>query len=131
MIGDEITLFKDAEEAWFWFIQAYDARQDGARITAHQGLYKRPCEPSDILKICERLRRHRRLDMNHFRIMRHYGQRMMAPDPSITKERFAHRLWIEAMDILGEVLVAKDICYPSLSAEIIDFKMKQEAMQSW
>jgi len=127
----EITLFQDVEEAWFWFMQAYDARQDGARIIANQGLYKRPCEPSDILKICERLRRHRRLDMNHFRIMRHYGQRQLAPDPTRLKEKTSFRIWFEAMKILGDVLVAKDICYPSLSAEIIDFTLRREAIQSW
>ncbi len=127
----EITLFQNTEEAWFWFIQAYDARQSGARITANLGLYKRPCEPSDILKICERLRRHRRLDMNHFRVMRHYGQRMIAPDASRPNEAMSARLWDEAMDILGDVLIAKKIVYPFMSAEIINFSDHREAMQSW
>jgi hypothetical protein len=89
---DAITLFDTAEEAWFWFMASYDARQAGARIKANEGLYKRPCEPSDILKICERLRRHRRLDMNHFRVLRHYGQRMIAPDPTRVKEVLSSRL---------------------------------------
>ena len=128
---EDITLFDSAEEAWFWFMQANNARQDGARIVANLGLYKRPCEPSDILKILERLRRHRRLDMHHFRVMRHYGERMMAPDPTRPREAMAARLWAEAMDILGDVLIAKDIVRPNLSAEIIYFHARREAMQQW
>jgi hypothetical protein len=130
-MGEEITLFDSAEEAWFWFMQANGARQDGARIAANLGLYKRPCEPSDILKILERLRRHRRLDMHHFRVMRHYGDRMIAPEPDRPREAIAARLWAEAMDILNDVLIAKDIVRPNLSAEIIHFQSRREAMQQW
>jgi len=130
-VDTNITLFESAEEAWFWFMQANDARQSGARISANLGLYKRPCEPSDILKILERLRRHRRLDMNHFRILRHYGERMIAPDNIRPREIMAARLWGEAMEILHDVFVAKDIVMPSLSAEIIHFQTRKEAMQSW
>ena len=130
-MDETVTLFDSAEEAWFWFMQANDARQSGARISANLGLYKRPCEPSDILKILERLRRHRRLDMHHFRILRHYGERMVAPEADRPREAMAARLWDEAMIVLNEVFIAKDIVYPSLSAEIINFQMKKEAMQSW
>jgi hypothetical protein len=130
-VGQEITLFYSAEEAWFWFIAAHQAGRDGARIRANEGVYKRPCEPSDILKICERLHRHRRLDMNHFRVMKHYGMRMVAPDDTHAREMLASRLWCEAMEILEEVLIAKDIVYPKLSAEIIDFELKRQAVQSW
>ncbi len=130
-MGEEITLFDSVEDAWFWFIQANDARQDGARIAANLGVYKRPCEPSDILKILERLRRHRRLDMHHFRVLRHYGERMVAPDKTRSREVLAARLWAEAMDVLNDVFIAKDIVRPNLSAEIINFQMKREAMQQW
>ena len=130
-MSDDITLFENAQEAWFWFIAATNARLDGARIQANQGLYRRPCEPSDILKILERLRRHRRLDMNHFRIMRHYGVRMLAPDPSRPKEFFAARLWDEAMDILQDVLIAKGIVMAMPSAQIIDFQTRLEGARAW
>ncbi len=130
-MADEVTLFDTAEEAWFWFMASYDARQDGARIRANEGLYKRPCEPSDILKVCERLRRHRRLDMNHFRVLRHYGQRMIAPDPTRVKEVLSSRLWDEAMGILTEVLIAKGIVYSMPSAQIIDFQSRAEVARSW
>ena len=127
----KITLFNTTEEAWFWFMQANRARQDGARITANQGSVIRPCEPSDILKILERLRRHRRLDMNHLRVMRHYGERMLVPDLYHAKEALSAKIWNEAMEILGEVLIAKDIVVPSLSAEIIDFNARLQAVSSW
>jgi hypothetical protein len=131
MVGTDVTLFTDAEEAWFWFINANKASRDGARIRANEGLYKRPCEPSDILKILERLHRHRRLNMHHFRIMKHYGQRGLVPDDTRPKEVLAARLWMEAMDVLGDVLLAKQIIYPPMTAEIINFKERQEAMAAW
>lgn len=127
-----ITLFASAEEAWFWFIQAQKARQSGAKISANQGTIIRPCEPADILKILHRLQRHRRLDMNHFRVMRHYGDRMLAPDPYHAREMTASSLWGEAMEILEDVLIAKDIVMPRLPCEIIDFNAKrQEASRTW
>jgi hypothetical protein len=130
-MGMNITLFISAEEAWFWFMQANKAKQDGARQSANQGDIIRPCEPSDILKILERLRRHRRLDMNHFRVMRHYGERMVAPDAHHAKEASSARIWKEAMGILGEVLVNKDIVMQSLSAEIIDFQQRRAVVSQW
>ena len=37
--------FPSAEEAWFWFIQAQEAKAAGARVRAGLGLTERPCEP--------------------------------------------------------------------------------------
>ena len=130
-MADNITPFESAEEAWFWFIQATHAKQDGARVRANEGLYKRPCEPTDIFKIIERLHRHRRLTMHHFRILRHYGVRLMAPDITRAKEVLASRMWDEAMEILTEVFISKKIVQRSFSAEIIDFQKKREAVHSW
>ena len=130
-MNSNITLFDSAEEVWFWFIAANEARRDGAKIVANQGLYKRPCEPSDVLKICERLYRHRRLDINHFRVLRHYGLRAISPDGDRPKEVLSFRLWGEAMDILEDVFISKGIVYPRLSAEVINFQERREAMLSW
>jgi len=127
-MSENLTLFHSAEETWFWFIQANEARQKGARITANLGLYRRPCEPSDIFKILDRLRRHRRLDMHHMRVLKYYGERMMAPDPTRAREHLASRLWDEAMDILESVFITKNIVTPSLPDNIIPFKSKQEAL---
>ncbi len=130
-MGDNFTLFDSAEEAWFWFIQATTAREAGARIRANEGLYKRPCEPTDIFKILERLHRHRRLNMHHFRILRHYGVRMVAPDITRATEVLASHLWDEAMAVMRDVFVAKGIVLPSLSAEIIDFQKRREGIAAW
>jgi len=131
MLDYHTTPFTNAEEAWFWFIQATKARADGARISANQGAVIRPCDPDDIMKILERLHRHRRLDMNHFRVMNHYGKRMIAPDPYHARESYSALIWKDAMAILSEILIAKNIVLPSLSAEIIDFQTKREAVPSW
>lgn len=107
------TMFDTAEEAWFWFILAQEARNAGARITAGLSLISRPCEPMDILKCVERLYRNRRLTMDHILVLRHYGKRHLPPDPVRIKEMRAHDLWIEALERLEPVLVGKGIvCAP-------------------
>ena len=104
--------FNDAQEAWFWFIQAQAAKNDGARFAAGQGLYPRPCEPIDILRILDSLYRQRRLQMDHLKVLRHYGRRQMAPDLRRTKETRAHEIWREALTIMEPVLERKGIILP-------------------
>jgi hypothetical protein len=106
---DDTQPFKNAEEAWFWFIQAQTARNEGAKIMAGAGLTPRPCEPVDIIKSLERLYRARLVTMDHVMILRHYGQRLMSPDPRRQKEARAHSLWREALERLEEILIAKRI----------------------
>ncbi len=106
---DNTTPFESAEEAWFWFILAQQARNEGARIRSGAGLVKRACEPIDILKILDRLYRNRILQRDHLLVLRHYGRRQIAPDPSYAKEARAHDLWMDAMDRIGEVLISKKL----------------------
>jgi hypothetical protein len=101
--------FGSVEEAWFWFIQAQQARNDGARFSMGQGLVPRPCEPLDILKVIDGLYRQRRLVMDHMMVLRHYGRRMMPPDARRVKEAVAAKLWGEAMDRMEPVLIRKGI----------------------
>ena len=101
--------FKNAVEAWFWFIQAQAARNDGARYTSGLSLYPRPCEPSDFLKILDRLYRNRILLRDHLLVLRHYGRRQMAPDNRRVKEAIAHNLWVEAFEKIEPVLIQKKI----------------------
>ena len=105
----DTTPFENAAEAWFWFMAAQDAKNDGAKFTAGAGLYKRPCEPVDILKVLDRLHRNRRLHRDHLLVLRHYGRRHMAPDPFRDKEKRSHYLWKEALERIEGVLVAKGI----------------------
>lgn len=104
--------FDTVEEAWFWFIMAQQARNDGARFIAGQTLTPRPCEPGDILKILDRLYRTRRLLRDHLLVLRHYGRRRMPPDPRRVKEMRAHKLWIEALERIEPVLIRKKILRP-------------------
>lgn len=101
--------FETAEDAWFWFILAQQARNDGARYTAGLSLTPRPCEPTDILKILDGLYRKRRLLRDHLLVLRHYGRRQMRPDPRRVKEALADKLWREAMECIEPILIRKGI----------------------
>lgn len=101
--------FSSVEEAWFWFIDANQARLDGARFTAARGNIRRPCEPVDILRILDRMYRTRRLCMDHLRVLRFYGVRQMPPEFWRKSEARAATLWREAMRALEPVLIAKGI----------------------
>ena len=105
----ECQPFDTAEDAWFWFITAYQAKHDGARISAGLSLTPRPCEPVDILKAVDRLYRNRRLIWDHMLVLRHYGQRQMPPDRFRPKEAKAAGLWREALNRLEDVLIRKNI----------------------
>ena len=105
----ECVAFNTPEELWFWFIEANQARLDGARYTAARGNVRRPCEPVDVLRILDRLYRSRRLMMDHFRVLRFYGERQMAPEAWRPSEARAATLWREAMRILEPVLIGKKI----------------------
>lgn len=107
--GQKTVPFECASEAWFWFILAQQARIDGARFVSGLGRVPRPCEPSDILNVLNRLYRSRRLQMDHLLVLRHYGRRQMSPDPKRNKEARAHKLWSEAMERLEPALVNKKI----------------------
>ncbi len=105
----EAVPFENAQEAWFWFVQAQEAKNEGARFTAGLGLCQRPCEPLDILKILERLYRQRRLLMDHLKVLRHYGRRKMPPDPYRVKEARAYKIWSEALERLEPCFERKGI----------------------
>ncbi len=107
--SSEPVPFQSAEEAWFWYVAAMQARLDGARIVAGLGREIRPCEPVDIYKAIERLYRNRRLQMDHIKILRHYGVRGIAPDHTRIREMLASKIWREAMDRIELTLQQKGI----------------------
>ena len=104
--------FLSAEDAWFWFVQAQKAKNDGARFSMGQGNVVRPCEPLDILRVVDRLYRQRRLLMDHLRVLKFYGWRQLPPDCNRIKEMKASRLWDEALDRIETVLIKKNIVAP-------------------
>jgi hypothetical protein len=85
------------------------ARRDGARIVSGAGLVARPCEPDDVVKCLDRLYRQRRIDLQHARILRIWGERQQAPDPNYPRERTDARLWREALNRLEWPLRVKGI----------------------
>jgi hypothetical protein len=101
--------FGSTEEAWFWFVQAQDARSSGARIVAGCGTVPRPCEPLDMMREVDRLYRQRKLIRDHLHVLVHYGRRLMAPDPERRLESRASSLWREALAFLDPVLRQKGI----------------------
>jgi hypothetical protein len=105
----ESTPFQTAEEAWFWFIQAMQAKAEGAKIAAGLSAVTRPCEPVDILATLERLYRNRRILMDHILVLRCYGRRQLPPDPRHVKEMRADTLWKEGLRELEDALVKKGI----------------------
>lgn len=118
--------FDSAEEAWFWTMAALVARRDGARIVAGAGLVQRPCEPDDVVRCLDRLYRQRRIDLQHARILRIWGERQTAPDPRAQRERGDSRLWREALSRLDWPLRSKGIVSgglpaPAGGAEVLAF----------
>ncbi len=108
-LGLDVVPFTSAQEAWFWFMDAHKAKLEGAKVMAGQSAHHRPCETVDILTILDRLYRKRRLVRDHLLVLRHYGQRKMPPDLTRTKERKAHSLWHQALNILEEAMIEKGI----------------------
>jgi len=111
----EYQPFTTAEEAWFWTMQALIARREGARIVAGAGLTARPCEPDDVVKCLDRLYRQRRIDLQHARILRIWGERQQAPDARQPREAGDARLWREAMQRLESPLRVKGIIADALA----------------
>ena len=101
--------FPTTEAAWFWTISALIARQDGARIVAGRGTVIRSCEPDDVVKALDRLYRQRRIDLNHGRVLRRWGERGVSPNPGFATERADAALWREAMSRLEWPLRIKGI----------------------
>ena len=120
--------FASAEEAWFWTMSALIARREGARLSAGRGSVIRPCEPDDVVKCLDRLYRQRRIELQHARIMRIWGERGSAPNPRFASERGDARLWLEAMERMDFPLRQKGIVAgamrgmaPAAGAQIIAF----------
>lgn len=101
--------FPSTEDAWFWFVQAHEARHAGARVRAGMAETPRPCEPVDVLRAVDRLYRQRRLIRDHLLVLAHYGRRLMAPDPRRRAEQRAHLIWREALAAIDPVLRGKGI----------------------
>jgi hypothetical protein len=101
--------FRSAEDAWMWTMAALMARREGRHHTSNQSRIARPCEPDDVLRCLDALYRRRRIDLVHARILRIWGERQAAPDPTYPSERCDYRLWKEALNRLEWPLRVKGI----------------------
>ena len=105
----QVVPFSSPQDAWFWFMQAHEAANNGARFTGGQGDTERPCEPADIISVAYRLYKQRRLLMDHMRVLAHYGHKLEAPNPQRPREQKAYDVWQEAMSRLAPALQSKGI----------------------
>ncbi len=92
--------FRDAAEAWFWTMAALVARREASPRGVDGAGPPRPAVPEDILRCLDELYRRRRIDLVHARILRIWGERGIAPDPSRAGERCDARIWREALERL-------------------------------
>ncbi len=60
----------------------------------------RPAMPDDVLRCLDRLYRQRRIDLEHARVLRRWGERGIAPDIFRPAQRADARVWREALDRL-------------------------------
>lgn len=100
--------FASAAEAWFWTMAAFANRRAG-RKTAGSGAVVRPCRPDDVVKCLDSLYRRRRIDLEHARILRIWGERQVAPQPGRFGPNGDWRLWTEALNRLEWKLRMKKI----------------------
>ncbi len=125
----ETIPFKNAQEAWFWFVQAQEAKNAGARCAAGQGECPRPCEPIDILKILDSLYRKRRLLRDHLLVLRHYGRRRFPPDEHRHREMRAYEIWTEALERIGVVLERKGFVKTSWSGVVEQWRISSSFLE--
>ncbi len=97
--------FPSTAEAWFWTMRAIQARRMGERPGADFDGMTRPCEPDDIVSILDRLYRQRRINLEHARMLRMWGERGQAPPRDVADAR----VWREAIVALDVPLRARGI----------------------
>ncbi|EME70396.1 hypothetical protein H261_08738 [Paramagnetospirillum caucaseum] len=99
--------FATPEDAWIWYSQCQQARDEGARYHAGLGAVARPCAPDDIVLEVRRLYRRRILSGAHLRALVRFGRQNGAAAGE--GDATAGRLWREALDRLATPLRAKGI----------------------
>ena len=95
--------FESTEQAWFWTMAALFARREGIVSVGYR--VTRPCDPEDIVKCLDSLYRRRRINLEHARVLRTFGERGSAPAP----RGAIFRLWREALSRLDFPLRIKGI----------------------
>ncbi len=82
-------------------VQALAEQAEGtARRTAPDRAGPAICTAAEVVRCLDKLYRRRRIDLAHVRILRLWGHRGRAPDPSNPMEKADWRLWREALERL-------------------------------
>jgi len=103
--------FRDAEEAWFWYMRAQRARAEGGRFRGASGGTIRPCDPDDLYRAVMALHRQGLIGAEHLKVLARFGYDDCPPDPRLRDHARAHCLWHEALDRLTTVLKKKGIVH--------------------
>jgi hypothetical protein len=85
--------FSSAKEARFWTMSAITAAAAGAPSARSRG----GPSPDDVVKALDRLYRNRRIDLEHARVLRIWGNKRREPDPTVPGQAGDARLWSEAI----------------------------------
>lgn len=101
--------FKDAAEAWFWYVRSERLRREGARLSESESNDSRPCLPDDIYCAVMRLRQRRVIGAEHLKILAQFGWRERPPDSRVFDEERSLVLWDDALDRLSTELKGKGI----------------------
>ncbi|MCW9034758.1 MAG: hypothetical protein OQJ97_11115 [Rhodospirillales bacterium] len=105
----QIVPFHNAEEAWFWFSRCQNLRNEGARFGEGTKQRTRPCDPDDVYREVQRLKRKGILHKRHLSVLGKFGKLETPPDPRHYEEEPEARLWDEALDRLTTPLKTKGI----------------------
>lgn len=89
--------FATTDAAWFWTMSALLARRNGDPITPAPDP---SIDPDDVVRALDTLYRRRRINLNHARILRMYGERGTPPERGCAN----HRTWLEALNALDPSL---------------------------
>jgi hypothetical protein len=108
--------FPSADAAWFWTAAALRAACGPA--VARPGPI--PSRAEEVLRCLDGLYRRRRIDLLHARILRIWGARGIAPNPSRPRERSDWRIWQEALERLEGPLRAHGIVAGSALQDAAD-----------
>jgi hypothetical protein len=89
--------FATAEQAWFWTMSVVQARQAPASARPELRSGAAAARAAEVLRCLDTLYRRRRIDLLDARILKHWGERGRAPDPSRSSERCDEPIWREAI----------------------------------
>ena len=97
--------FQNAEQIWFWFTYSRSVRNN---LQNHsQKSCRRVCELVDVETLVTKLYLCGKLNDEHLRVMKKYGDKKRAPHQYVWHENHDAAIWNDAMKILDTAAHAK------------------------